>query len=169
MKKFMLGILMIIPIIIMLIVGLVTSFVSTATHIGVESVNFDKEVLTLMFSELPKDTEGRAIVDMDDYIGVEILPERANEYDPEWAITGEVDSSSGGTAYMVDDNHEECDMNNTGVVAITGYCIFRIQFTAENYSDTCVVEVTQDGRKGVALGGVCADIRARHGGQMDIR
>lgn len=153
MKKFMLGILMIIPIIIMLIVGLVTSFVSTATHIGVESVNFDKEVLTLMFSELPKDTEGRAIVDMDDYIGVEILPERANEYDPEWAITGEVDSSSGGTAYMVDDNHEECDMNNTGVVAITGYCIFRIQFTAENYSDTCVVEVTDADVQSVTVSG----------------
>ena len=41
MKKIMLGVLVLIPILIMLIVGLVTSFVSTQAYIGVESVSIE--------------------------------------------------------------------------------------------------------------------------------
>ena len=41
MKKVMIGVLVIIPIIIMLIVGMVTNFVSTQAHIGVEKVVVD--------------------------------------------------------------------------------------------------------------------------------
>ena len=48
MKKVMLGVLVVIPIIIMLIVGLVTSFVSTQAYIGVESVSMDRDTVQIL-------------------------------------------------------------------------------------------------------------------------
>lgn len=55
MKKIMLGVLVVIPIIIMLIVGLVTSFVSTQAYIGIESVTIDEDAVQILFSEVPYD------------------------------------------------------------------------------------------------------------------
>ena len=86
MKKIMLGVLVIIPIIIMLIVGLVTSFVSTQAYIGVESVSIDEDVVRIMFSEVPLDENGRKVVDLDNYMTVTVLPERAQNKTVEWQI-----------------------------------------------------------------------------------
>ena len=61
MKKIMLGVLVIIPIIIMLIVGLVTSFVSTQAYIGIESVTIDEDAVQILFSEVPYDENGRLL------------------------------------------------------------------------------------------------------------
>ena len=58
MKKIMLGVLVVIPIIIMLIVGLVTSFVSTQAYIGIESVTIDEDAVQILFSEVPYDENG---------------------------------------------------------------------------------------------------------------
>ena len=42
MKKVMVGILILIPLVVLLVVGLVTTFVSVNAYIGVESVTLDK-------------------------------------------------------------------------------------------------------------------------------
>ena len=80
MKKLMIGILVIIPIVVLLVVGLVTSFVSVNAFIGVESVELDKHSLTL---ELGKtyalDGEGGLF-------NVTVLPELARDRTYEWTI-----------------------------------------------------------------------------------
>ena len=73
MKKIMLGVLVLIPILIMLIVGLVTSFVSTQAYIGVESVSIEEDYVTILFSEVPSDANGRKIIDLDDYRTVTVI------------------------------------------------------------------------------------------------
>ena len=47
MKKVMIGILILIPLVVLLVVGLVTTFVSVNAYIGVESVHLDKHELTI--------------------------------------------------------------------------------------------------------------------------
>ena len=47
MKKVMVGILILIPLVVLLVVGLVTTFVSVNAYIGVESVTLDKHELTV--------------------------------------------------------------------------------------------------------------------------
>lgn len=75
-EKVMIGVLVIIPIIIMLIVGMVTNFVSTQAHIGVEKVVVDKSTCTIHLSDLTINDKGQRIVNLNDYIGVTVLPEK---------------------------------------------------------------------------------------------
>ena len=71
MKKIMVGILILIPLVVLLVVGLVTSFVSVNAYIGVESVELDKETLTIKLGETyALDGDGGLFK-------VTVLPERA--------------------------------------------------------------------------------------------
>lgn len=158
MKKIMLGVLVIIPIIIMLIVGLVTSFVSTQAYIGVESVSIAEDAVTILFSEITLDANGRRIIDLDDYMTVTVLPERAADKTVEWRIEGDVDT------YGVDipgaeivqktaDGYETVTSNNTGLVELTGYCNFRASVSAEGFHDDVIVEVTDADVQSITLTG----------------
>lgn len=159
MKKVMLGILVIIPIIIMLIVGFVTSFVSTQTYIGVESVSLDKETVQILFSEITPDENGRYIVNLNDYINVTVMPERATNKIVEWRIQGDVDVTTSGVpgAELVEETGGEysaVNTNTTGLMEITGYCTFRVSASADNYSDSCLVEVTDSDVQSVKISGI---------------
>lgn len=158
MKKIMLGVLVIIPIIIMLIVGLVTSFVSTQAYIGVESVSIAEDAVTILFSDITPDANGRRIIDLDDYMTVTVLPERAADKTVEWRIEGDVDT------YGVDipgaeivqetaDGYETVTSNNTGLVELTGYCNFRASVSAEGFHDDVIVEVTDADVQSITLTG----------------
>ena len=94
MKKIMLGVLVLIPILIMMIVGLVTSFVSTQAYIGVESVSIEEDYVTILFSEVSSDANGRKIIDFDDHMTVTVLPERAANKTLEWRIEGDVEGAN---------------------------------------------------------------------------
>ena len=139
---------MIIPIIIMLIVGLVTSFVSTQAYIGVESVSIDEDVVRIMFSEVPLDENGRKVVDLDNYMTVTVLPERAQNKTVEWQIDKTSLESSDPEmpgAQLVDvdgGTYTPVDSNTSGLVEFTAYCTFRVSVTAEGHSDDVIVEVT---------------------------
>lgn len=158
MKKVMLGILVVIPIIIMLIVGLVTSFVSTQAYIGVESVSLDRDTVQISLSDVEQDANGRYIVDLDDYINVTVLPERATNKTVEWQIQGDVEVTTSGVpgAELVeasDEGYQVVDTNTTGLLEITGYCTFRVSASAEGYIDTCLVEVTDSDVQNITLSG----------------
>ncbi len=157
MKKVMLGVLVVIPIIIMLIVGLVTSFVSTQAYIGVESVSMDRDTVQIFWSDVKEDANGRYIVNLNDYINVTVLPERATNKTVEWQISDvEVTTSGVPGAELVevsDDGYKVVDTNTTGLLEITGYCTFRVSVNAEGYLDTCLVEVTDSDVQSITLSG----------------
>lgn len=157
MKKVMLGVLVVIPIIIMLIVGLVTSFVSTQAYIGVESVSMDRDTVQIFWSDVEEDENGRYIVNLNDYINVTVLPERATNKTVEWQISDvEVTTSGVPGAELVevsDDGYKVVDTNTTGLLEITGYCTFRVSVNAEGFLDTCLVEVTDSDVQSITLSG----------------
>ncbi len=158
MKKIMLGVLVIIPIIIMLIVGLVTSFVSTQAYIGVESVSIAEDSVTILFSEVPTDASGRKIIDFDDYMTVTVLPERAANKTLEWRIVGDVDGATEeipGAEIVREYNGDyvPVDTNTDGIAELTGYCTFRVSASAEGFSDSVIVEVTDADVDSITLTG----------------
>ena len=158
MKKIMLGVLVLIPILIMLIVGLVTSFVSTQAYIGVESVSIEEDYVTILFSEVPSDANGRKIIDLDDYMTVTVLPERAANKTLEWRIEGNVEGATEEIpgAELVrgyNGDYVPVDTNTDGIAELTGYCTFRVSASAEGFSDSVIVEVTDADVDSITLTG----------------
>lgn len=158
MKKIMLGVLVLIPILIMLIVGLVTSFVSTQAYIGVESVSIEEDYVTILFSEVPSDANGRKIIDLDDYMTVTVLPERAANKTLEWRIEGNVEGATEeipGAELVREYNGDyvPVDTNTDGIAELTGYCTFRVSASAEGFSDSVIVEVTDADVDSITLTG----------------
>ena len=158
MKKIMLGVLVLIPILIMLIVGLVTSFVSTQAYIGVESVSIEEDYVTILFSEVPSDANGRKIIDFDDHMTVTVLPERAANKTLEWRIEGDVEGATEEIpgAELVrgyNGDYVPVDTNTDGIAELTGYCTFRVSASAEGFSDSVIVEVTDADVDSITLTG----------------
>lgn len=158
MKKIMLGVLVLIPILIMLIVGLVTSFVSTQAYIGVESVSIEEDYVTILFSEVSSDANGRKIIDFDDYMTVTVLPERAANKTLEWRIEGDVEGATEeipGAELVREYNGDyvPVDTNTDGIAELTGYCTFRVSASAEGFSDSVIVEVTDADVDSITLTG----------------
>lgn len=92
MKKVLIGILILIPIIILLVVALATTILFANAHIAVQQILFtDKntgdEVYNLSF--LLSDAKD-GIISVKDYLDVQVYPTRANNYTLEWHIAGEV-------------------------------------------------------------------------------
>ena len=80
MKKLMLGILVVIPIVVLVVVGLVTTFISVTAVISVESVSLNKSSLTIELNEVYKlDGEGGLFE-------VKILPEAASDKNYSWVV-----------------------------------------------------------------------------------
>lgn len=156
MKKVMLGVLVIIPIVIMLIVGLVTSFVSTQAYIGVESLTMDKDAVRILLSEIEPDEKGHRVVDMNDYITVKVTPDRATNKTVEWSIRDSSEDGEVAGAQLVektDDGYDGVKTNTTGLLEVTDYCVFRIAASAEGHSDDCIVEVTDSDVQSITLSG----------------
>ena len=158
MKKIMLGVLVLIPILIMLIVGLVTSFVSTQAYIGVESVSIEEDYVTILFSEVSSDANGRKIIDFDDHMTVTVLPERAANKTLEWRIEGNVEGATEeipGAELVREYNGDyvPVDTNTDGIAELTGYCTFRVSASAEGFSDSVIVEVTDADVDSITLTG----------------
>lgn len=154
MKKVMIGILVLIPIIIVLIVGMVTSFVSTQTYIGVTSVSLGADTLDLNLSAIEPDEDRNRILNLSDrdVLGVTVLPERATNRTVTWQIDGEIiplmeDELAGAAdtfAYFVDDNGNKVTSNTTGRLFVNAYCQFTVTARAENHSAQCLVTITDD-------------------------
>ncbi len=92
MKKVMIGILILIPVLIVLIVAMVSSIVSLQAWIAVDSVELtykggkvEAETLSYSFDEVANKT-----LNIYDYVDVKVYPEKAKNYTVEWRITGTI-------------------------------------------------------------------------------
>lgn len=144
MKKIMIGILIIIPLLIVLTVGLVTTFVSTRVEIGVESVALDKSELTLELQD--------GYYKIDDLLKVTVMPERASDKSYEWSIANvhsrdpqypDADNGKDGFFYvrLLDAAYQPANTVSSGYLDINVHCTFDLIVTAQTYSATCLVTV----------------------------
>ncbi len=92
MKKVMVGILILIPILILFIVAMVSSIISMQAWISVEDIQ-----LTEKWSERTAENISLSLdgiqgkpISIYDYVNVKVLPEKANKYTIEWKIDGNV-------------------------------------------------------------------------------
>lgn len=163
MKKVMIGILILIPIIILLVVAMVSTIVSAQAHIAVENIELKYKNSQDTIYELPLSLESVAnkVVNIKDYLDVAVFPEKANNYTIEWKISGNVtytdeeyykkyknyldnpESSEkvAPAAAFVDENGNETSSNTSGKMVIGSYCTFTMQVVAENVSKTLSVKV----------------------------
>lgn len=163
MKKVMIGILILIPIVILLVVAMVSTIVSAQAHIAVENIELKYKNSQDTIYELPLSLESVAnkVVNIKDYLDVAVFPENANNYTIEWKISGDVtytdeeyykkyrdylDSSVQTekvwpAAAFVDENGNETSSNTSGKMVIGSYCTFTMQVVAENVSKTLSVKV----------------------------
>ena len=136
MKKVMIGILILIPIVILLIVLAVGAIVSIDAYFAVESVeiidddgNQIKNV-TISTSELDN-----GVFDIMNYINLRVLPEKATNKTVEWTIEElkcldtEYEQAY-EAAIMIDENGLEVPHNSTGKVEIRTYCSFILKASA---------------------------------------
>ena len=155
MKKIMIGVLVLIPILIVLIVGIVTTFVSAQSYIGVESVRIDKTSVSINLTEIEENEDERRIIDINDYVTVTVLPERANNKAVTWSIVdGDVESNNpevpGAELIAVSWDvlaqkytYESVESNTDGLLEITDYCTFILEARAEGYQfDQVTVTIT---------------------------
>lgn len=163
MKKVMIGILILIPIIILLVVAMVSTIVSAQAHIAVENIELKYKNSQDTIYELPLSLESVAnkVVNIKDYLDVAVFPEKANNYTIEWKISGDVtytdeeyykkyknyldnpESSEkvAPAAAFVDDKGNNVSSNTSGRMVIGSYCTFTMQVVAENVSKTLNVKV----------------------------
>lgn len=158
MKKVLLGILVLIPIIILLLVAAVSGIVSTAAHIAVESVTLSLKNGGNSLEFNLSDIEG--VINLNDYLDIAILPERATNTTIEWTVLDVMcldeeyenaynnylaNKDTAETVYpaamLVDENGNETESNITGKLAINAYCQFTVRASAETFSDSVVCYV----------------------------
>lgn len=156
MKKIMIGILILIPLVVLLVMGLVTTFISINAYIGVEDIKLDKHELTLDVNRT-YDLDGEGGL-----FEVTVLPELASDKTYEWTIRNvssrdanfpTEDHGKDGYYYVelldAKGNHAD-SVNAGGKLRVNVYCTFEIVVTAETFSDSCFVVVGGD-VAGIAL------------------
>ncbi len=165
MKKVMVGILILIPLVVLLVVGLVTTFVSVNAYIGVESVELDKHNLTIRLDG--KDDDGNYLpsyspeynaykLDGDGGLfEVTVLPEKAFDRSYEWTLSnvklleaGDQRENGEEGVWFVElldskGNHADSVMAG-GMIRVSNYCTFNLTVTASSYSDTCFVKTVSE-------------------------
>ena len=92
MKKAMIGILILIPVLIMVVVAMVSSIVSLQAWIAVDSIELtykgsDVEAENIKYS---LDEVANKTLNIYDYVDVKVYPEKAKNYSVEWRISGDV-------------------------------------------------------------------------------
>ena len=149
MKKIMIGILVIIPLIVMLTVGLIGRYVSQKVHIGVESISFDTDNLSINLSDYTAEEDGSYIIDLKALLNPVVLPSHANARDSvEWSMADlypSADETGGAVASLVNETD--------GKVRVTTYCSFYIYASAEQQTAKCYVEITDKEVQSITLTG----------------
>ncbi|HIU98469.1 MAG TPA: Ig-like domain-containing protein, partial [Candidatus Limadaptatus stercoripullorum] len=148
MKKLMIGILVIIPLIVMLTVGLISRYVSQKVHIGVDSVSFSTDTLSVNLSDFTQDADGNFTIDLAALLEPEVLPSHAAAANSlEWSIEDvepSADELGGIPAATLPDASK-------GTVVVSTYCSFFVIAQAEQASARCYVEVTDKEVQSVTL------------------
>ena len=149
MKKVMIGILILIPVLILLVVAAVSSILSLAAWIAVDNMTliskstgqYDPDSIEVVFSD---DVQ---TYNFYDYLKVVIEPVRANRYSIEWRLSdvqcmdAAYDASIQPPAMLVDNKGYEVESNTTGKFVIRAYCRFTLTVQAEHISKHLAVTV----------------------------
>lgn len=146
MKKLMVGILIIIPLVIMVTVAAVSVFVSTKTHIAVDEVVLDAE-----YKEISLQTEPYVLSELFD---VKVYPQRASNKDLEWTLSNvetldeqyKKELESGvqmpPPVQLIDgDGNVKDTVDEQGSLRLHTFCTFVITVSADGISDSCRVYV----------------------------
>ncbi len=164
MKKVMIGILILIPIIILLIIAIVSSFLSLQAWVAVEDLTIKYKDSGSSVRNLGFELKDIAGVEHSflDFVDVVVMPEKANRYTIEWKIKNIVctdeeykqsyddyvnaSDKTGLTpvppaAMLIDDNGNEAAINTSGKFVINAYCYFNIEVHAETVSKNFGVTV----------------------------
>ena len=163
MKKVMIGILILIPIIVLLIVLAVGAIVSMEVYISVEDIALvdadGRQVknITINTSDL-KD----GMFDVSDYLYIKVLPEKATNKTVTWTIEDlrcldhEYDQAYEfyiehkndpnvqevkPAAILIDEEGNEVESNTTGRVVVNSYCSFKLKASAGVYFAYVQVEI----------------------------
>jgi len=149
MKKVMIGVLILIPVIILLVLAAVSGIVSVATAIGVEEVNLyvrgtekQADIIILEFKNVNQE-----IQNFYNMVDVQVLPKKANYYSIEFSVSNVVctddDYTGDDPVYMVDiwKNNKKVDSNTTGDVEIKTYCYFTVNVKVETITKSFNVQV----------------------------
>ncbi len=154
MKKVTIGILVLIPVIIMVVVSLVSVFVSTRTHIAVDNVELSHSSIDIELSE--------NTYDLNDYLAVTVLPDKATNKSYKWSFEEIVcldesylaDWENGvvaAPATLVNEKNVDVDENSTGLFKVNSYCSFYAVAQAETMKARCLVYVVGYEVKSVTL------------------
>lgn len=162
MKKIMIGVLVIIPLIVVLTIGLVTNFVSVRAYISVESVILENNSVELEITHSPDDYY--SVDDLVGIMGVSVSPAHATNPAVEMTLSGitpldsEIKDADGDgrddvteeyyVEFLKSDKASHTDIIGTGegdggYLKVSAYCAFDITVTAEgSVSARCSVRVT---------------------------
>lgn len=164
MKKLMIGILIVIPVIIVATVAAVSVVVSTSSYIGVESITLDKNVVELAF--------GDVYYNLGEYLSVDVLPKKATNPEYVWKVESvncwDKDYLDAWNNYLngtsqdevlppvslVDEGGNPVDSNSSGDIMVNSYCSFVLVAQAETMSARCNVIVSGAGLESVTILGV---------------
>ena len=114
MKKVMIGILILIPVLILVIVAAVSNFLKIAAWIAVDDIsvvykddqNQEADSITLVFDSKV------SLHDMNDFVKVKVFPEYANRYSIEWRISGDVECIDKEYEKLYNEYRAELDVYN---------------------------------------------------------
>ena len=162
MKKIMIGVLVIIPLIVVLTIGLVTNFISVRAYISVESVILENNSVELEITHSPDDYY--SVDDLVGIMGVSVSPAHATNPAVEMTLSGitpldsEIKDADGDgrddvteeyyVEFLKSDKASHTDIIGTGegdggYLKVSAYCAFDITVTAEgSVSARCSVRVT---------------------------
>lgn len=127
MKKVMIGILILIPIIILLVVAMVSTIVSAQAHIAVENIELKYKNSQDTIYELPLSLESVAnkVVNIKDYLDVAVFPEKGRMV---------IGSYCTFTVQVVAEN-----VSKTLSVKVVGYDVSRVDLRAQTGNNTLEV------------------------------
>lgn len=143
----MVGILVIIPVVIVAVVAAVSVFVSVRAYIAVEEVTLSESSI-----EVGMTTD---IVDLNDYLSITVLPEKANDKTLEWEIEDLVcldnEYAENYEQGFVTEPAAVVVDENAGKIAINTYCHFYVKVSADGVSDRCFVYVVDNEVRKVSI------------------
>ena len=162
MKKVLIGILILIPIIILLVVALVTNMLQLQAWVAVESLTVTDKLTgkEVNFLQPVIDVDENAIYDFNDFVQVLVYPEKANQT-VDWALSNlecsdseyqqkyeQYEANPVGTpvypaAVLIDGSGygHEGTTNTSGKFRLYAYCSFEVTVSAETFNKTFTVNI----------------------------
>ncbi len=171
MKKVLIGILILIPIIILLVVALVTNLLQLQVWIAVEDMMVTQKATGLEAEELDLyiDVGDNTVYDLYEWVEVAVFPEKANRYTIEWSmsnlkcsddeyedqyedyIANPVGTVVHPAATLVDADGRDAEVNTSGKFKLYAYCSFNVSVRAETVTKNFLVNIVGDTVHSVSL------------------